>query len=91
MSSRRFRDVYEAKGRVGASLPAPTVPPPPRPPATPADSRWVLCSRELISQMMEGWSPAVELTVTKMDDTTLEFVARSHTCPRSPQNPRETT
>ena len=44
------------------------------------DYRWVLCSKELIAQMMEGWSPPVELMVTMMDSNTLEFSARTHTC-----------
>lgn len=51
------------------------------------DYRWVLCSRELIRQMMEGWSPTVELMVTKMDDTTLEFVARTHHCETNATKP----
>jgi hypothetical protein len=63
-------------------------PPEPARPYPTQDYRWVLCSAELIAQMMEGWSPPLELMATKMDDATLEFTARTHICsPLAPPEP----
>lgn len=55
--SRRFKDAYKEKGRVEATLPAPTIPPPPRPsPTLPPDTieQMRLIAREEIGKELKN-------------------------------------